>query len=342
VQLSRITGNLFKILLCAVLITGSTLAFSKQLILADSFPTSHWLSKDGTVWWMHRVEKLSGGDLTFQHFPAGQLAKASELLQKVQDNVAQAGYVGTGYASAELPLNNAPMLPGQVDDVVAASQAYWKLLKSDSLMRKEFINAGVVPVYAILLPPYQMVLNRPPAMSLAAFKGLKLRTTGSIALVAEALGASPVNMASPESYLAMQRGTLDGTVLSVTSVEPYKLNEVTKSISTNGKFGSFGITVVMNADTYNNLSQKDKNAIAKAGDETTTHLAQVAQEQVKIALSHFRQQGLKVYEFPPKMLKALQPKYEQAQTMWLKRMDERGLDGKEALKEYRDALAAEQ
>lgn len=340
-QRSRITGNLLKTFLCAMLITSSTLAFSKQLILADSFPATHWLAKDGTVWWMNRVEKLSGGDLTFQHFPAGQLAEASNLLQKVQDNVAQAGYVGTGYASDDLPLNNAPMLPGQVDDAVAASEAYWKLLKSDSRMRREFTDAGVVPVYAILLPPYQMVLNRPPATNLEVLKGLKLRTTGSIALVAEALGASPVNMTSPESYLGMQRGTLDGTVLSVTSVEPYKLNEVTKSISTNGKFGSFGITVVMNADTYDELSQKDKDAIAKAGDETTTHLAKVAAKQVDTALSDFREQGLKVYEFPPQMLKALEPKYEQAQTMWLKRMDQRGLDGKGAIKEYRDALAAE-
>ncbi|MFC3104978.1 TRAP transporter substrate-binding protein [Salinisphaera aquimarina] len=307
-------------------------------MFADSFPLSHTLSKDGTVWWMSRVKTLTDGDIQFQHFPAEQLAKASEILQKIQDGVVQAGYVGTGYVSDELPLNGAVMLPGEVTDTVQASRAYWKLLKSDGPLRQEFLDNDVVPIYAVLLPPYQLVLKRGPVSSLADLKGLKLRSTGSLNLVVNAVGASPVAMAAPDAYLAIQRGTLDGTVLPVTSIAPYKIDEVTKSLSTNGRFGSFGITVVMAKSTYDELSASEKKAVDQAGDETVEHLAKIVENEVAQDLADFREKGIKVYELPPAMQKALEPKYETAQRDWIKRMQGRGLDGEAVIESFESTL----
>lgn len=102
---------------CAVLQSPAVLA--RSLMFADSFPPSNTLSKEGTVFWMHRVEELSDGDVSFRYFPNEQLAKADEILQKIQDGVAQAGYIGIGYVSDSMPLNGAIMLPGEVSDVVA-------------------------------------------------------------------------------------------------------------------------------------------------------------------------------------------------------------------------------
>jgi len=316
----------------------STAASAATLMFADSFPLSHTLSTDGTVWWMNRVKTLTDGDITFRHFPAEQLAKAGEILQKVEDGVIQAGYVGTGYASDELPLNGALMLPGEVRDPVAASRAYWTLLKSDSPLRQEFLDNGVVPVYAIMLPPYQLVLKRGPVATLDDLRGLKLRSTGSLNLVVQAVGANPVSMAAPDAYLAIQRGTLDGTVLPVTSIAPYKVNEVTKSLSTNGRFGSFGITVVMDKTTYDDLSDAQKKAVDQAGDETVAHLSAVVEKEVAKDLADFRAQGMAVYELPDEMQAALEPKYESAQRDWIKRMQARGLDGQAALDAYETAL----
>jgi len=323
----------------ALVTTGvSTTASARSLMFADSFPLSHTLSTDGTVWWMNRVKTLTDGDISFRHFPAEQLAKASEILQKIEDGVIQAGYVGTGYVSDELPLNGALMLPGEVRDTVNASRAYWQLLKSDSPLRQEFLDNGVVPVYAIMLPPYQLVLKRGPVSKLADLRGLKLRSTGSLNLVVQAVGANPVSMAAPDAYLAIQRGTLDGTVLPITSIAPYKVNEVTKSLSTNGRFGSFGITVVMDKATYDGLSESEKKAVDRAGDETVAHLSGVVEKEVATDLAEFRDQGMAVYELPEAMQTALEPKYESAQRDWVKRMKARGLDGQAAIDAYEAAL----
>lgn len=331
----RLTVSAFVLVALAA---ASTPVSARALMFADSFPLAHTLSTDGTVWWMNRVETLTDGDITFRHFPAEQLAKAGEILQKVQDGVIQAGYVGTGYASDELPLNGALMLPGEVRDSVDASQAYWTLLKSDSPLRQEFLDNGVVPVYAIMLPPYQLVLKRGPVASLADLRGLKLRSTGSLNLVVQAVGANPVSMAAPDAYLAIQRGTLDGTVLPVTSIAPYKVNEVTRSLSTNGRFGSFGITVVMDKSIYDGLSDAEKKAVDRAGDETVAHLSAVVAKEVATDLADFRAEGMAVYELPEAMQAALEPKYAAAQRDWVKRMQARGLDGQAAIDAYESAL----
>lgn len=307
-------------------------------MFADSFPPSNTLSKEGTVFWMHRVEELSDGDVSFRYFPNEQLAKADEILQKIQDGVAQAGYIGIGYVSDSMPLNGAIMLPGEVSDVVAASHAYWQALKDDTVLRKEFVDNDVVPIYGVLLPPYQLVLNRAPVTSIADLSGLKLRSAGSLNMVVNAVGANPVAMSAPDAYLGIQRGTLDGALFPVTSIAPYKLNEVTRSISTNGKFGSFGITVVMDKSTYDELSDAQQRAVEQAGDETVDHLSEKIAQEVSTYLDKFREQGIEIYSLPKKMQKALEPKYKAAQRHWIERMSARGLDGKAAIDAFESRL----
>lgn len=331
----------FQAIVCmAVLSTSFTVVAAQHMIFADSFPLEHPLSSEGTVYWMNQVTELTDGAITFQHFPAEQLAPADQILQKIKDGVAQAGYVGIGYVSDDLPLNGGTMLPGVVENTVTASEAYWNLLSSDSLLRQEFLDNGVVPVFAVLLPPYQVVLNRAPVQTMADLKGLKLRVSGSMSLVANAIGASPVSMSAPDIYMAMRRGTLDGSLLPVTSITPYKIDEVTQSVSSNASFGSFGITVVMDAETYAQLTDAQKAAIKKAGDQTVEHLSTVLQQGVEESLAAFRDSGITVYSFSDELQQKLAPKFDAVQERWAARMKERGLPGAKALEQIDKALAA--
>lgn len=317
---------------------AAPVAQARELSLADSFPLDHYLSKEGTVWWMNRVTELTDGEITFQHFPTGQIGKADQLLRRVQDHVVDLAYVGTGYVSDYLPLNGAIMLPGVVRDMANGSHAYWSLLKDpNSLYRKEFLKNGVVPVFGVVLPPYQVVLNKPPIDSVDDFQGLNLRTSGSMNLTAEALGASAVSMAAPDIYLALQRGTLDGTLFPITSVMPYRIDEVIQSISRNGSFGNFGITVVMNRDSYNQLSDEQKAALTQAGNETVAHLIKYQAEHAQSLFDRFEKDGIAVYDLPDQVLKGIDKRLDTVRKQWVKRMKERGLNGAKALEQFRQA-----
>ncbi len=59
-------------------------------------------------------------------------------------------------------------------------------------------------------------------------KGLKIRTSGTLAPIAAALGAVPVALPMGETYDSIARGVADGTVAPYEGMEQWKLGEVCK------------------------------------------------------------------------------------------------------------------
>ena len=311
---------------------------AETITFADSFPLKHYLSKQGMVWYMNRVHELTDGAVSFQHFPAGQLAKAKAILQKVRDGAVQAGYVGIGYASDRLPLNGVSMIAGMTGKSLPGSQAYWKMVKEGPL-RHEFDINGVVPLFAAVLPAYQLVLNRGPVTSMEDLRGLKIRSSGTLNLAVEAFGGTPVSMSAPDIYVGIQRGTIEGSLLPPGSVKPYNLQEVIKSTSTNGTFGTFAVTAVMNGPAFNALSAKHQKALMQAGDETVRHLGTYQDAEVSKALSEFKDLGIAVYRFDDAMLAELEPVLASVKRAWIDRMSERNLDGARIVSAFEDAVA---
>lgn len=323
----------------ALALTLPVQAQADKITFADSFPLKHYLSQQGMVWFMDRAEELSGGEIDFQHFPAGQLAKAKGILQKVRDGAVHSGYVGVGYSSDRLPLSGVSMIAGMTGESLPGSQAYWELIKNGSL-RDEFEASGLVPLFAAVLPAYQLILNSDPVASASELEGLKIRSSGTLNLAVEAFGGTPVSLAAPEIYLGIQRGTLDGSLLSPVSIAPYNLQEVIKSTSTNANFGTFAITAVMNADVFNALPEEQQAALIQAGDDTVAHLGRYQDEKVAEALAEFEELGIAVYEFDDATLAQLEPMLTSVKQAWIDRMAERDLDGAAIVAEFEAALAA--
>ncbi len=313
-------------------------ASADDISFADSFPLEHYLSSEGTVWWMKRAEELTNGGVTFKHYPAQQLAKAPAILQMVRDGAVDAGYVGIGYVSDRMPLNGVAMLAGMTGDSLPGSKAYWKVVKEGSL-RAEFEANGVVPLYAAVLPAYQLVLQDDPITSADQMKGLKIRSSGSLNLAVEAFGGTPVSLPAPDIYLGMQRGTLDGSLLPAVSVKPYNLQEVIKSTSTNGTFGTFAVTAVMNADVFNSLPEDQQQALIRAGDDTVVNLGTYQDEETATLLKEFQDLGIAVYAFNEETLATLNSQVSSVQATWVDRMKERGLDGQAVVDEFKAAVA---
>lgn len=317
----------------------SAQAESVNLKFADSFPLEHYLSSEGMVWWMERVTELTEGGVTFTHFPAEQIAKAGNILQKVRDGVVDAGYIGIGYVTDRMPLNGVAMLPGLSKNALVGSLAYWDLVKNGPL-RKEFKENGIVPLFAVVLPSYQLVLNSGPVETLDGFQGLKIRAPGIMGLSAAALGATPMNVAAPEIYLGMQRGTINGTLLPAISVMPYNLHEVTNSVSSNGAFGTFAVTAGMRIEAFQSLTEAQQEAIMQAGDDTVRHLATYMATHEQATQKKLSEMGITVYEFSPELLAKMQDKLEKVHEKWAARMAEQGLDGKAAIEAFKQRLEA--
>jgi TRAP-type C4-dicarboxylate transport system substrate-binding protein len=96
------------------------------------------------------------------------------------------------------------------------------------------------------------------------WKGQKIRLPGRwLAAVAEKWGASPIFMAPPELYLALQRGVLDGVMLPWHITNVFKIYEVAPYV-TNSNFSNSLAIMPMNLKKWNSLTKEDQAIFNKA------------------------------------------------------------------------------
>lgn len=208
----------------------------------------------------------SASDLEFTTFFDSTFGGFDETFDLVSQGAVQMGAIVTGYHPSQLPLFGAAnALPAVFPDGRAAVEAA-RTLAEEPAVKAELKRSGLVPVLYRPLPQYRIMCTDPVA-ELADLRGKKVRTYGAyIPRLFEALGAVPVDVALPEFYEALERGTVDCGYFTYALFEQFKIHEVAPYIS-DLEFGAInGYTVFANAAWWNALS-----------DETRGHLETAAQ-----------------------------------------------------------------
>ncbi|MFC5604350.1 TRAP transporter substrate-binding protein DctP [Sporosarcina koreensis] len=302
-----------------------------KLKVADSFPTTNYLSTEGISFFMDRVKELTDGKVEFEYYPAEQIGKASSYLDLTLSKTVDIGY--TSYATDRLPLSEVATLPGAYNTAEEGSEIIWTLMK-DMLMEEEYLKNGVRPLYAVAIPQYQLATAKKKITSLQDIKGLKTRVTGTMELAFDSLGASPVFMPATEAYTAMERGTVDGVTFPFTSFAPYQIESISKYSTKNANLGSFTVIYSINEEVYKNLPDDVKKAFEQAGDETVEHLSKFLDEKNDELIEQFESQ-VEMYELSEEEVaewdKALEPTWDR----WAAGLDKRGFKGSEVVEKYR-------
>jgi TRAP-type C4-dicarboxylate transport system substrate-binding protein len=103
------------------------------------------------------------------------------------------------------------------------SQAVWSLF--ETYFKAEF--AGVKVLWIWVIPPGHVHTAKEPVRLLEDLAGLKLRVgTPVMANMVKALSGTPVNIAAPETYTALERGVVDGTIFPWEAISSFNLAEV--------------------------------------------------------------------------------------------------------------------
>lgn len=310
-----------------------------NLKLADTQSVKHPVSVDGAQYFIKRVGELSGGKVKITHYPAEQLGKSKDTLEILAGGgITDISFIGPSWYPGKLPLSTVGDLPGMYVDAVAASKATWKVL-STTIYEKELKKRGIRPLIAVLTPTYQ-VLSTKPIDDLANLSGMKIRSPGgTFENAAVALKATPVSMPANESYEALQKGVLGGAFANYIVAEGQKLNELIKFGTFGAPLGSFNNTYCINQKVWDSLPPEAQKILSKAGEETMDHLnAALAKREVELAKKWEQSGTMKVKYLngaeQKKLFELLQP----VQAKWVSDMDQRGLNGKEILAEFRKHL----
>jgi tripartite ATP-independent transporter DctP family solute receptor len=129
-------------------------------------------------------------------------------------------------------------------------------------------NAGIEVLGLGELGFRHITNNVRPIVVPADLQGLKMRVPGSESrlLAFEMLGASPITMSTSELYLAFQQGVVDGHENALSSVKAWSYFEVQDYLSLSGHVYT-AITLAMNGDRWDGLSDEMKDAFQRAADK---------------------------------------------------------------------------
>lgn len=310
------------------------------LRLADTYPTTHAISIDGSQYWASRVEELSGGKIKVEYFPAGQLGKAADMLSLLQNGVANVAYVAPGYITEKMPLSDVAMLPGLFTDTCKGSQAYVELAKDGPINDVDYVPNGIKILFASAMPAYQMYSARHPFNGLEDLRGMKIRTSGGASnLVVEALGGIPVSLPGGDVYEGLERGTLDFNMGPHSSSKGYSLFDVIEHATVGFAFTTFIVPYSVSTEEWNGYPEAVRDILTQAGDETTAHLCAALEAANTEAIDEMGELGIDLYTASDADLEEFSKISGGIAAAWAEGIDARGLPGTEALDAFKAHLA---
>ncbi|ARC88030.1 TRAP transporter substrate-binding protein [Rhodovulum sp. MB263] len=239
-------------------------AASAQTVLrvAGNFPEEHSATGAMNVF-KEEVERLSGGDLVVQNFPAMQLGGAQENVDQVRSGAIFAVFTSIAYFTRSVPELEAVSLPFLFDSREKAFEVMdgpVGQLMDEALLEQGFVNLG----YGEL--GFRHVTNSArPLKTLEDFQGLKIRLQPNEVHLEtfRALGANPQSLDISELYSALQQKVLDGEENPYNIIYTRRFFEVQKYLSDTGHFFDF-INVVANRNAFEALSPENQQAVRTA------------------------------------------------------------------------------
>lgn len=324
--------------LAAILLLSAPAEAAIELRLADTLPTGHVYREVLSRPFIEGIQQRTNNEVKILDFPAGQLGQQRDYLALTTAGVADIGYIVPAAISNKFPLSTVTELPGIIANSCEGALTMWALVRPGGILYEEEYKAnGVRPVALIVAEPYQLLLNtKRPVQGLRELVGMKIRSTGAaLQQFVRDLQAVPVNVATPDVYEAMSRGTIDGAILGFQAVAGYDLAGHLQSMTVGERLGSSYVTYVMAEDRWQKLPQNVRTAIEESG-ETATRSACGALTKAEKTFSDRLRDRVKAVSFTAAEQEKLQEISTATLKAWAADLDKRGRPGSKVLQVYED------
>jgi TRAP-type C4-dicarboxylate transport system substrate-binding protein len=308
-----------------------------KLRLSTMWPTQHPLTRLFADWGKD-VEKATNGRVTITVFAASTLSPPMQVYDNTVKGVVDIGTNLLAYSPGRLPLSEVLQQPLGYKNGYQASKAaneYYKKFKP-----KEFDDVKVMFLHGAA-PGF--IFTKNPAKSIADLKGLRIKANAENADIVKNLGASPVTMPVTETYDALSRGVVDGTLFPLEALQGFKIGEVVKTVIEDYPMSYMtSMYCIMNKDKWNAISPADQKAIEKLNDEYNEKFGKKWVELDAKAMEFAKSKGVTFVKVSKEDEALTAQRMKPILDDYVKMTKAKGLPGDEALKFVQDYLKAHQ
>ncbi len=316
--------------------TGPASAEKMRLLYSQWLPAQHFTQKIIHAYFK-QIAKATDGRVQIV-LSSKALGPPPRQMQLVVDGVADIAWGLHGYQPGVYPLSEMVELPFVSTNAEANSIAYWEVYK------KVFSKAGMHPsgVHTLTLhvhPPGNIYNNKRPLLTLADFKGLKLRATNSTVFrLFKFAGAVPIAPSGGVTALhqGLAKGIVDGTSFTDDGITTFRLTRYIKyaTLVPGGLYNS-SFYMVISKKKWEAISAADRAAItALSGARLGAALGAEWKKQIARASGVLKEKGVRFDTANKALLNAFAPAVTPIRDAWFAKAAKANVDGKAALALY--------
>ncbi len=234
-------------------------------------------------------------DLTATVFPSGQLGGTTDLIEGMQIGSIEAVILPAAFMVGFQPKIGIFDFPFfWPTDTAALTEVLQSQAMQDLLASTDEIGVTSIGVWHT---GYKEWTGNKPLRSVADFEGLRSRVMPSPILVEqqELLGLNPVNMPFPETYGALQNGTIDAQENPVVTSYVMKFMEVQSNL-TMTNHGNLVQLFMVSKTWFDGLDGGCQDALREASAEAAGIVMGATQDMEEVAMAAFADMGVTVTE----------------------------------------------
>ncbi len=299
------TSNRFKTML-ALLATASATALlapptdaeaATRMRCSHQLPPAHHISKV-VERWAAEVKTLSDGDLDVQVFGSDSLIKANENILAVAKGDIECAFSLNFQWGKTLPLMNVTVGPYTMSSIEAWKK--WPTSEAAAFLEERLLKKGVKNIVWMFQTNTSVFTSKgKPLLKPEDFQGLKMRGLGpAFDRGLKAMGATPVAIPGSEVYQALATGVIDAAITDVAAAWSRKYYEVQDHMTVVPVLAAY-LHGYVNPGWYNKLSDKNKAALKKAGEDAAIWAIEASQEAAANAPAELESKGVKVHIATP-------------------------------------------
>ncbi|MCA1490375.1 DctP family TRAP transporter solute-binding subunit [Ensifer sp. NBAIM29] len=279
--------------LAAALTLSAVPALAETVLkLAHAAPETD-LQQTMSIYFKEQVEARSGGSITVNVFPHGQLGNDAQMIDGARSGIIDIAISGLNNFTGLIPEAGAFELPFMFP---SRDHAY-RVLDGEI---GQGVAAKFEPVGLKLLGfpenGYRNITNnRGPVRTPEDLDGLQMRVNNSKALndMFALLGANPQQLPVAELYTALETGVVDAQDHPIGIVVSFKFNEVQKYLSLTQHAYS-ALAMVMNNDKLKGLSDAEQKIIMEVAAEAVAKQRELSVAKEEEMIAQLESEGMSV------------------------------------------------
>lgn len=311
-----------------------------NLVISNWSPPNHFLTDDLLAVWTKEIEEASDGRITFTILPQ-PVTNVPGHWDAIRDGLVDISYIYPGLYGQRLdPLYYTYMpFPGSASGEVLGI-AQWRMYERHKEQMDPIFEGMKVLGFSGMSPPNINTRDTRVA-SYEDLNGLKVRVAGGIILeMANKMNVVPVSRPTSEVYEIISNRIVDGIIFQTHGVTSFRLTpHIKHSTDFPGGLAAENQIFLMNGDTWNSLSEEDQELIMRFSGE---HVSRLAGGGVDRRDAQAREEmiaaGVEFTTADDDFIAKVQEIAAEVEAEWITRVEQRGIDGRALIDEYREEV----